>query len=287
MLLFKGVKDVEGYLRSFKSNGREVGFVPTMGALHEGHLSLVRRSKAENDLTVVSIFVNPTQFNEASDLEKYPRTESSDIKLLLQESCDVLFLPTEAEVYPPGLGDSPQFAFGKLAEVLEGAFRPGHFAGVAQVVHRLLEIIAPDNLYMGQKDYQQVMIIRSMLEQLKWDTRLVMCPIVREAHGLAMSSRNKRLDPDERSIAGKIYEVLQAAEKWKQAGFLPVEIKERALRHLERVSAFAPEYVEVVHALTLEPLERFSPGDPAIICTSVWVGGVRLIDNHLLDELPL
>ena len=287
MLLFKEVNGLDRFLSVHQKVGREVGFVPTMGALHDGHLSLIRQSKQANDLTVCSIFVNPTQFNEASDLDKYPRTTSADIRLLLEVGCDVLFFPPVEEVYPEGTTNGPEVSFGPLAERMEGAFRPGHFNGVAQVVHRLLEIVHPNRLYMGQKDYQQFLIIREMLLQTGSAIELVMCPIQREPSGLAMSSRNARLSPEERSQAAGIFEVLEAAAKWKSAGFHPGEISERAMKHLGRLPGFAPEYVEVVDALSLEPIDRFSEEVAALICAAVWVGDVRLIDNLLLDPLPV
>lgn len=281
MYLFKGVKELRKQLRQLQTANRSFGFVPTMGALHDGHLALVRRSLAENSFTICSIFVNPTQFNEASDLEKYPRTPSKDIEMLLGVGCDILFMPLVSEVYPAEGYHRADFDFGSLEQVLEGAFRPGHFAGVAQVVYRLLEIVEPTRLYMGQKDYQQFLIVRDMLRQTGLSTELVMYPIVREKDGLAMSSRNRRLTPDHRQRAGIIFEALQEAKEQLPRTSID-EIKTRAL---ERLSApgFRPEYFEIVDAANLQPVSTVGEDRPLIACTAVWAGDVRLIDNLFLQ----
>lgn len=252
-----------------------------MGALHDGHLALVRRSLAENSFTICSIFVNPTQFNEASDLEKYPRTPSKDIEMLLEVGCDILFMPFVSEVYPAEDYQKPHFDFGPLDKVMEGAFRPGHFAGVAQVVYRLLEIVEPTRLYMGQKDYQQFLIVCDMLRQTGLSTQLVMYPIVREKDGLAMSSRNRRLQPGHRRKAGIIFEVLQQARD--QLSQLSIdEIKKQSLERLS-LPGFRPEYFEIVDADNLQPVSTVREGRPLIACTAVWAGDVRLIDNLFLQ----
>lgn len=262
--------------------GHRVGFVPTMGALHQGHVSLIQRAKAETSLVMCSIFVNPTQFNDPEDLKKYPRNTAWDVKLLTTAGCDVLFLPSTQEIYPPGLKTGLSLDFGSLEEVMEGIFRPGHFDGVAQVVKRLLDIVQPHRLYMGQKDYQQFTIVASMLEQLDSDIELVMCPIVREADGLAMSSRNVRLQPQYRKVAPKIYQTLQwARETAKKA--LPAQIRKEAVDRLNG-PGLKVEYFEIVDGQTLQPIEQFADAETVVACTAVWAGEVRLIDNIIIKN---
>ncbi|MEM1320921.1 MAG: pantoate--beta-alanine ligase [Bacteroidota bacterium] len=280
MYLFKKVSDLQHHLHQLRAGGRKIGFAPTMGALHQGHLSLIRRAAAENDCTVCSIFVNPTQFNDAADLEKYPRTAANDIHLLTSKGNNVLFMPPVEEVYPPDLDTKISFSFGPLAAVMEGAHRPGHFEGMAQVVKRLLDIVQPDGLYMGQKDFQQLAIVRSMLKQLGSGIDLVMCPIIREEDGLAMSSRNVRLDPALRPQAALLSQTLQKT-KALQDQQSPAEISAAALNTLTR-PGFRPEYFEIVDGRSLQRLHRFEETDFAVACTAVWVGEVRLIDNLIL-----
>ena len=282
VLLFKKVTDLTKFLEFEKKFGKSIGFAPTMGALHEGHLSLIRRTKKENDCSVCSIFVNPTQFNEASDLEKYPQTPGKDIDLLISVGCDVVFMPTVDEVYPSSQKSNLNFDFGNLDKVLEGEHRPGHFDGVAQVVHRLLEIVKPDNLYMGQKDFQQFTIIQRMLELTNSETRLVVCDIIREEDGLAMSSRNRRLKADLREKAPLIHQTLLEAKKNMHALF-PKQIKEEALKKLS-IPDFKPEYFEIVNGKTLMPVEILEDVDYAVACAAVWVGDIRLIDNMILKK---
>lgn len=277
MYLFKKVNDLQQHLTKIRKKGGSVGFVPTMGALHEGHLSLIRQSVEVNDCTVCSIFVNPTQFNDNADLEKYPRTVAKDMAMLNSVTCDVLFLPDVNEVYPPGLKTELKLNFGELATVMEGYFRPGHFDGMAQVVKRLLDIVEPHNLYMGQKDFQQLAIVRNMLTQLEMPINLVMCAIVREADGLAMSSRNVRLDPALRKKALLLSQTLEKA-KAKMDAKSPAEIQKWALKQLT-IPSFKPEYFEIVNAITLQPIKKFSDADYVVACTAVWVGEIRLIDN--------
>ena len=282
MLLFKKRTDLQRHLQSQRQAGKRIGFVPTMGALHKGHLSLFEKSRASADVTVGSIFVNPTQFNEKEDLEKYPRTPGKDIALLVGVGCDVLFLPPVHEVYGNGAGQAPPFDFGYLDQPMEGAHRPGHFRGVAQVVHRLLEVVQPDYLFMGQKDYQQFAIVKSMLKQLGSKTRPVLCPIVREDDGLAMSSRNVRLTKEQRLLAPNIYRVLCDAKEKVHSHF-PAQIKEEALRMLS-IPPMQPEYFEIVNGHTLRPIELFEEVDLAVACTAVRLGDVRLIDNMILKN---
>lgn len=281
MLLFKHIADLQKHLNTLRAKGMTIGFAPTMGALHKGHVSLVDRSKTECDVTVVSIFVNPTQFNNAADLEKYPRTADDDIELLSAANVDVLFMPSVAEIYPNGMKQVQKFNFGKLDKVLEGQFRPGHFDGMSQVVNRLLDIIQPNKLYMGQKDFQQFTIVRRMLEILKSDTKIEMCRIVRENDGLAMSSRNIRLTPSDRLIAPKIYEALQEARN-RVGSSGPREIQQLTLNRLKSEPRFNVEYVEVVDGNTLLPIIDFRDSNYIVALTAVWLNDVRLIDNIVL-----
>lgn len=280
MLLFKKTKDLQDYLAKAKKQGQRMGFVPTMGALHEGHMELIRRSAAENDLTICSIYVNPTQFNELSDLEKYPRTPEKDLLLLREVGSLIVFFPSDKEIYPDGPSNAPLIDLGHLNEVQEAAFRPGHFDGVVQVVHRLLSIVQPDRLYMGQKDYQQVLVIRELIRQKLPDTTLVMCPIVREADGLAMSSRNVRLDTGFRQKAPLIAATLETA-----AAQLPekaiAEIKQEAIDKLNE-AGFKTEYFEISNADTLLSVGQLSREADLVLSTAVWAGEVRLIDNLLV-----
>lgn len=282
MFLFKKVADLQRYLQKVSKEKKTIGFVPTMGALHNGHLSLVNRANAETDCTVVSIFVNPTQFNDKKDLEKYPRTLGADIELLSSVQTTVLFIPSVDEVYPKGLDTSLDLEFGALANVLEGAFRPGHFDGMAQVVHRLLDIVRPDRLFMGQKDFQQLTIVRSMLKQLNHKTELVVCPIIREKDGLAMSSRNRRLTPFYREKAVLLSQILSKV-KSNIHNRTPESMSTMAMKTLTE-AGFKPEYFEIVDGITLQPVKDFSDADFIVALTAAWAGEIRLIDNMILKE---
>lgn len=283
MILFKRVSDLQQYLNSLKNKGLQIGFAPTMGALHKGHTSLIARSKVDNHITVASIFVNPTQFNDKKDLEKYPRTPEKDIEMLEEAGCDILFMPDVEDIYPDGLIPSVKFNFGKLDKVLEGAFRPGHFDGMAQVVYRLLNIAEPDRLYMGQKDFQQQAIVASLIAQTLMKTELIVCDIVRENDGLAMSSRNVRLSPEDRAIAPTIYKTLQSAADML-GEYSPAEIQKIAVGKLRDEPRFKLEYFEIVDGRTLLPIRLFEDTDYAVALTAVWVGDVRLIDNIVLKQ---
>lgn len=280
MIIIRQVNLLQEIVLSQKREQRSVGFVPTMGALHAGHLSLLALARAQTDLNICSIFVNPTQFNEATDLDKYPRTPQQDQELLAAAGCDILFMPSEAEIYPAGYDQRPPIELGRLDQVLEGAFRPGHFAGVVQVVSRLLDITQPDQLFMGQKDYQQLAIIRYMIEQQQRPVALVMGPTVREADGLAMSSRNVLLSSTFRPRAALLYDCLQTAKG--QLGQLPhATIEAQAMTRLA-AAGFRPEYFAIVHAVSLEPTT--DPQAPLVACVAAWAENVRLIDNLLLTE---
>ena len=255
-----------------------------MGALHRGHAALIRASRAACDLTVASIFVNPTQFDDRADLQAYPRTPDSDVRLLQELECDYLYLPEPSDVYPEGEdADSPaaHLDYGQLTEQLEGAHRPGHFAGVVQVVSRLLDIVQPDLLFLGQKDYQQVAVIRRMVQRLRLPVAISVVPTVREPDGLALSSRNRRLEPDERLAAGKINRHLAAVAAGLRSGWPARELERLALRGLAAVPGLAPEYVAVVDGATLEPYTDGNPVEELVVLTAVRVGEVRLIDNRI------
>jgi pantoate--beta-alanine ligase len=277
MFVFKKIKPFQSFLSAVRRQHRSLGFIPTMGALHRGHQVLVEQAARAGDFTVCSVFVNPTQFNDPRDLEKYPRTPEKDIEMLTVVGCNVLFIPSAEEIYPPDLVQR-HFDFGRLETVMEGAFRPGHFAGVAQVVSRLLEIIQPARLYMGQKDFQQVAIVQKMLQQLHSPVELVRCPTVREPDGLAMSSRNMRLTAGFREKAPAIYQTLLQTKQLSGNGHSPQEIQQLALTKL-RENGLKPEYFEIVDSETLLPIERFNDAKNAVACTAVWAGEVRLIDN--------
>lgn len=263
-----------------KEMGKSVGFVPTMGALHEGHLSLVTEARKHQAFSVVSIFVNPTQFNDPADLDKYPRAPEKDLALLDEGGCDLVFLPEVSEVYPEP--DFRKFAFGHLDSILEGAFRPGHFNGVAQVVSRLFEMVEPDVSYFGQKDYQQLLIIREMVRQLNLKVKVVECPIIREPDGLAMSSRNMRLSLEDRAQAPFIFQVLKEAVG--KLSFATVEnIADQVTARFRANGAFRLEYFAVCDQENLEFLTG-RPSKPFVACIAAWLGQVRLIDN--LKAIP-
>ncbi|MBK7869968.1 MAG: pantoate--beta-alanine ligase [Saprospiraceae bacterium] len=281
MFLFKKIAPLQYYLKAERQRKNTIGFVPTMGALHEGHLTLVRQAMQQHECVVCSIFVNPTQFNDTTDLEKYPRTPLKDIELLAKVGCQVLFMPDVSEVYPADVKIKSDFSFGNLDKVMEGAFRPGHFKGVAQVVNRLLEIVQPEALYMGQKDYQQVKIVEEMLTQTHSKVQLVMCSTLREADGLALSSRNVRLNAELRSNAKIIHQTLLQAKEMAVDHFSPKDIQAFAIKNLD-IPGFRPEYFEIVDGQTLQPLERLSNGKVPVACTAVWADDVRLIDNMIL-----
>jgi len=272
------IKEVRKELRLMRKKGFSVGFVPTMGALHEGHLSLIRQSNAENDITVCSIFVNPIQFNNPSDLENYPRMAGQDIKLLEKEGCHLAFIPDAREIYPDNEKQEVIPDFGLLDKVMEGKFRPGHFRGVAIVVKKLFGIVEPDRAYFGKKDYQQLAIIKKLTELLNLPLSIVSCETVREPDGLAMSSRNLRLTIGERGIAPHIYEVLCKSKQ--KVGKIPVwELKEWATKKIQEKSEFKVEYFEIADRDTLMPLDNWDLKDQAVALTAVYLGDIRLIDN--------
>lgn len=281
MIQFKTTA-VSEYLNLAKTAGKTIGFVPTMGALHAGHLSLITRAKAENDLVICSIFVNPAQFNDPKDLEKYPRPIENDIELLIIAGCDVLFLPDVAAVYPDGLHHLKQYDLGHLESFLEGASRPGHFNGVANVVDRFLDIVHPDRLYLGQKDFQQVKVIERLLEQKGNSTHIIICPILREANGLAMSSRNIRLTTDQREKAAIIHKTLLfASESYRS--FTPPSLKKESIRQLETLAGATVDYFEFCDSRSFTLVQDWNNAQHIVAVTAVLVGNVRLLDNMMLQ----
>lgn len=265
-----------------KAEGAKIGFVPTMGALHQGHISLVETSKKRSNITIVSIFVNPTQFNDPKDLEKYPRPIEQDIQMLEAAGCDILYLPEASDIYGPVTQVTDKFDLAGLDLELEGASRPGHFAGVAQVVKILLEITRPDILFLGQKDFQQCLILTQLINSLKMPVELVMCPIYREPHGLAMSSRNVRLNPQIRLKAGAIYASLQYAAAMVNI-LTPNEIQHAATAALNTIESFNVDYFLLLNADNLKPITPETPAKRIVIITAVIVDGVRLLDNMVIS----
>ena len=281
MELFKKIKELREVLGSDRNSGLSIGFVPTMGALHKGHLSLVNRAGCENDRVVVSIFVNPNQFNDPNDLKNYPRNLSADLELLSSCPCDYVFYPDVEVIYPEP--DIRKFDFGTLDTVMEGRFRPGHFNGVAQVVSRLFGIVEPNRAYFGRKDFQQYSIIKNMVSQLKLPVEIVACDIVREADGLAMSSRNALLSKSHRAVAPQIYSILQEAVA-EADSFTPGEVKRRVVEKINSIGLLRAEYFEIVDELTLETIPTWDQKGTKVGCIAVFAGSVRLIDNIVFDK---
>jgi pantoate--beta-alanine ligase len=280
MIVFKKANDLTDYILNKKNEGLSINFVPTMGALHQGHISLINRAKEKKSLTVCSIFINPTQFTDTTDFEKYPITIEKDIFQLEKLQCDVVFLPTVTEIYPSGHLLKEKYELGCLEDMLEGKFRPGHFQGVCQVVHRLLNIVQPDKLFLGQKDYQQVMVITKLVELLHLKLKIVLCPTLREPDGLAMSSRNIRLKPDERIIASKIFAVLSMIKNEITGGNLNV-IKEKAIAELI-TSGFKVDYIEIADAGNLKPQDKWNSKTDLVALAAAYLNDVRLIDNLII-----
>lgn len=281
MLIFKGNIELIKHLNEIKAKNKKIGFVPTMGALHEGHISLIKASKLESLYTVCSIFVNPTQFNDKKDLENYPRTEEKDVEMLRDSGCDVVFIPSEKEIYPKE--DKRVFKFGELDHILEGAHRPGHFEGVGKVVSILFDIVKPDISFFGSKDYQQVMVIRSLVQQLNLSVKIVACPIIREPDGLAMSSRNMRLTLTEREAAKLLPWLLNEAKTMKKAQRPIAEIKAFIGQKLAQDPIYRLDYFEICDPNTLQILTDKSEVKQGIGLIACFVGHIRLIDNLLLD----
>jgi pantoate--beta-alanine ligase len=280
MEIFKEIEPLKSYLKKFRQARHSIGFVPTMGALHAGHLALVQSSRKENTLTVCSIFVNPTQFNNPSDLAKYPNTLQHDVELLKKVGCDVLFCPSPAEMYPHQ--DHIRFDFGVLDKILEGEFRPGHFSGVGLVVSKLLNIVAPQCAYFGQKDFQQAMIVRKLVADLNLDVVLRFVPITREQDGLAMSSRNTRLSADQRKNAVVFYNGLIKAKSLLQAGIAFETVQKEIKQFCESQPEIKLEYLALADSTNLSLLKSVTP--QSILLIAGYAGEVRLIDNLMMND---
>lgn len=276
MKIVNSIKELRGYLADEKQNNKRIGLVPTMGALHDGHLSLVKRCVEENDVCVVSVFVNPTQFNDKHDLETYPRTLDKDCELLESAQCDYVFAPSVEEMYPEP--DTRTFDFGTVSQVMEGARRPGHFNGVAQIVSKLFYAVEPDNAYFGEKDFQQIAVIRAMVKQLDIPVAIQACPILREADGLALSSRNTRLTPEQRQKAPLIARTLKESITFA-AGKSVQETIDYVVNTINSDPVMRVEYYEIVDGNTLEAIQEWTETDYPVGCITVYCGEVRLIDN--------
>lgn len=283
MILIKSAAMLAKQLGMARSDNKSIGFVPTMGALHPGHISLMKAAGKGNALTVCSIFVNPTQFNDPKDFEKYPVTLEKDIELLESNGVDILFLPDLATIYPAGTAILQQYDLGFLETVLEGKYRPGHFQGVCQVMHRLLDLVNPDDLYMGQKDYQQCMVVKRLIELTGMPVILHPCPTLREADGLAMSSRNMRLDAAAREKAVAISQVLQQVCAAVKAG--PLAPVMQAAEQTLRDKGFRVDYVNIASADGLSPVADWDGRQQLVVLAAAYLGEIRLIDNMFI-HLP-
>lgn len=276
MLIVQTIAELKACLNGEREQGHSVGLVPTMGALHAGHASLVERSVKENDVTVVSIFLNPTQFNDKKDLERYPRTLEADCLLLEKCGAQVVFAPSVDEVYPEP--DTRVFSYPPTDAVMEGAFRPGHFNGVCQIVSKLFDYVEPDRAYFGEKDYQQICVIRRMVEDLKMDINIVACPVIREESGLARSSRNTLLSDEERQLAAHIYRVLSESRK-KQMSV--AETHDFVVSEIDAIEGLKVQYFSIVDGLTLADVSTWDDAESVVGCITVYCGAVpiRLIDH--------
>jgi pantoate--beta-alanine ligase len=281
MFLYKKTSSLKQALLKAKQEEKTIGFVPTMGALHQGHLSLINNSLKENDITVVSIFVNPAQFNNPADFEKYPVTIENDIKLLALSGGNILFLPAVPEIYPNGYRQLKHFPLGDIETIFEGKYRPGHFQGVCNVMHRLLDIVQPQRLYMGQKDYQQCMVVNKLIELMNAPVQLITIPTLREPDGLAMSSRNLRLDPTARINATAVSKALIYIKENIQPGPPDNLLKQATAILLEK--DFIIDYIAIADAATLQPVINWNGRQPLVALAAAFQKEVRLIDNMLLN----
>lgn len=277
MEVFTSIHSLKNFLSRQRLQNKSIGLIPTMGALHEGHISLIDTAKIQNDIVVCSIFVNPTQFNNPEDLAKYPRTLEEDCAMLEKAGCSAVFAPSVEEMYP----EKPMLTihFGLLETVMEGASRPGHFNGVGIVVSKLFNIVGPHRAYFGQKDLQQVTIVNRMVEDLSFDLELVICPTIRETDGLAMSSRNRRLSEEERAHAPIIYKILLDAKEKLLAGDDIEEVKESVKLEYQVLAGFELDYFEVADTKTLQPIHTIGEKGTTALCVATYLGPVRLIDN--------
>ena len=282
MLIINKISELSVYLEKYRSQKKKIGFVPTMGALHEGHISLVNRAKKENDIVVVSIFVNPTQFNNPEDLKNYPRTPKEDEKMLRENNVDIIFSPIVEEIYNPDTIKKNVLELGKIADVMEGIHRPGHFDGVVQIVSKLFEIVKPQKAYFGEKDFQQLAVIRLMVNKIHFPVEIIACPTVREKSGLAMSSRNLKLSKKGLQDAVEISKTLfYVKENWKK--FNPADIKERAIEMIESSGKLKVEYVEISEEESLQPINDWNPKKHFRCFAAVYCEDIRLIDNIQLS----
>lgn len=276
MIIIRTVRELQAAMQQHRDQGQSIGLVPTMGALHQGHLSLMNRARQDNDIVVASVFVNPTQFNNPDDLRTYPRTEEADCQAMESVGVDYAFIPTVEEIYPEP--DTRVFDLGPVAEVMEGAMRPGHFNGVAQIVSKLFAWTLPTRAYFGEKDYQQIAVIRKMAELEGFNFDIVACPILRHEDGLAMSSRNVRLTPEQRGIAPMIRKVLLESLELKDAKTVS-EVKQFVKEKIDSVKGLTTEYYEIVDSKTMQPIAEWADAETAVGCVTVYCGEVRLIDN--------
>lgn len=261
-----------------KDRGASIGFVPTMGALHEGHMSLIHQAVKENTVTVVSVFVNPIQFNNQEDFEKYPRTEEEDFKLLAGAGVDAVFAPTAREMYPDENLKSRKYSLGNVAEVMEGKYRPGHFQGVARVLDILFRLVNPRRAYFGEKDFQQIAVVRNLIKSEGLDVEIIACPIKRSSDGLALSSRNKRLDKEQRERAPEIYQTLLYSVEYSKDHSVKAT-HDTVVERIDSIPGMKVEYFEIVDARTLEPIDEWEESNWIVGCITVYCGDIRLIDN--------
>ena len=282
MIIFKKRIDISNYIVNHKKTSGKIGFIPTMGALHKGHISLIEASKKTDTLTICSIFVNPTQFNNKADFEKYPVTIEKDIDLLEKAGCNVLFLPSVEEIYPADSSTTLPYELGFIETVLDAKYRPGHFQGVCNVVQRLLDIVQPNTIYLGQKDYQQCMVIKKLTELIQSPTQIIICPTLRESDGLAMSSRNMRLTSVERMKAVKISEVLLFIKQEIKPGNLQ-DLKQRCINYLTN-EGYNVDYVEIADATNLTLLQNWDGKTKLVALVAAFLNEVRLIDNRIVNE---
>lgn len=283
MHIFQTVREIQNHLLEINSLQKNtVGFVPTMGALHEGHISLINAAKQQSDITVASIFVNPTQFNEKKDYDKYPIQLDKDLEMLLQAGCDIVFAPTVEEIYPNGDLEKTDVPLGFIGKTLDAAHRIGHFEGVLQVVKRLLDIVQPDLLFLGQKDYQQCMVLTRLVEHYHLPVKIVICDTLRENDGLAMSSRNMRLTPEERKVAPKLSQAIFFV-KDNISQFAIPELIQQQLDILQEEPLIKVEYLIVVNGKTLEPITTYEQDMPLTVLIAAKVGEIRLIDNVIIQ----
>ena len=281
MLIFTKVDELQNYLMEVKTKGLSLGFVPTMGALHQGHISLIESSKSQCDITICSIFVNPRQFNDQSDLKRYPRTPEKDSELLEKADCSVLFLPSVEEIYPANTIE--KYDFGHLDSILEAKYRPGHFNGVAQVLKRFFELIQPTKAFFGIKDYQQVMIVKALVQKFLIPVEIISCPILREPDGLAMSSRNTLLNSEERKTAALIPRILTEARNMLTHGATIAKTKQFVTNEVGKYPSMQLDYFDICIPDTLLPSKNKKKGQNHVLLIALYVGKIRLIDNYLLE----